>query len=550
MIIECQACRARFKLDESRIKGKGARIRCRKCGESIIVMKSDIPPTPPSPPAAKELLDLRAILNDAPVQKAAGSPFEQVDAAFDKIFSPEPEAGPVASREEKVPAPPEEKEPEELVQEPAEPREAIPPPLSREEVDMAFDELLREDVEPETISRKSTKSALPGDEIDASFESPLFPETDLEPPPPPGTEEPAPDRGFLDAPFPQEPEKEEKPLLLEESEEIGPPDRSIEDLFRPPQPAIDGSEPAREPWTPLGLTESSSEYLRMNGVPAEPPSPLDISEQLGEAPLWPPGGEMPAAPPAPEPVPSFEEASSPRVEAIQEELADLAEKRRLQEEERELASPPPAPTPAQPLHPPPLETLSPRLPEVDKIPAARQRPPAPSRGPSIKILVLLLITLAVGGAYLAFLDPEHQSLQAIFSAVESFRSEGRESAPTYKVENLAGFYETGGNAGKRYVVQGMITPHGPKKTSGIRVRAELLDKNHQSIAEKTAYAGNVIPALNSADREKIEAAMANRFGDKLSNVDVPSGHSIPFMVVFFDPPEGIGEYRVEALKGE
>jgi hypothetical protein len=165
-------------------------------------------------------------------------------------------------------------------------------------------------------------------------------------------------------------------------------------------------------------------------------------------------------------------------------------------------------------------------------------------------MVLLFIALAGGGAYLAFLDPKGESLYAIFSAVESLRSGGKKSAQPYKAENLAGFYETGDKTGKLFVVRGMITNQGPGKTSGIRVRAELFDKNHQAIAEKTVYAGNVIPDLRSAEREQIETAMANRFGDKLSNVDVPPGNSVSFMVVFSDPPEGIEEYRVEALKGE
>ena len=543
MIIECQACRARFQLDESRIKGKGARIRCRKCGESIIVMKSDIPPTPPSPPAAKDLFDLRAIL-DAPEKKAARSSRDEVDTAFDKIFSPEPETGPGASREEKVPAPPEEKAPEEFTQEPEEPR-GTRAHLSREAVDTAFDELLREDPEPEMISPKPAESALPRDEFDAALESPLFAKADHEPPPSPETDEPAPDRGFPDAPFSREPEKEEELLLPEKSEEIGPPDRSIEEVFRTPQPEKEGSEPAREPLTPLELDESTSEYLRMNGVAAEPVMPLDISERLDETPHWSPGEEMASADVAPEPIPRIEGAPSSRMGAIQEELADLAEKRRRQEEARSLVPPPPAPPPQIP----PLETPSLTLPEVERPQAAAQRlPTAPSR--RITLLVLLLLTLAGAGAYLAILDPELESLHSIFSAVEYFRSGGEKPVQAYKVGNLAGFYETGGKAGKRFVIKGMVTYQGPGRTSGIRVRAELLDKRNQTIAEKTTYAGNIITALDSADREQIETAMANRFGDKLSNMDIPPGHSVSFMVVFFDPPEGVEEYRVEAMKGE
>jgi hypothetical protein len=33
-------------------------------------------------------------------------------------------------------------------------------------------------------------------------------------------------------------------------------------------------------------------------------------------------------------------------------------------------------------------------------------------------------------------------------------------------------------------------------------------------------------------------------------VDVAPGKSIPFMVAFFDPPDGIEEYRLEALDGD
>ncbi len=40
MIIQCESCRAKFKLNEELIKGKGARVRCKKCTDYIIVMKT------------------------------------------------------------------------------------------------------------------------------------------------------------------------------------------------------------------------------------------------------------------------------------------------------------------------------------------------------------------------------------------------------------------------------------------------------------------------------------------------------------------------------
>jgi hypothetical protein len=134
--------------------------------------------------------------------------------------------------------------------------------------------------------------------------------------------------------------------------------------------------------------------------------------------------------------------------------------------------------------------------------------------------------------------------------MESFWLGGKEPARPYKVENLFGYYEKGENAGQLFVVKGVVINQGRTKKSGIRIRAELLGGNRQTIAEKTVYAGNVIPGLGSMGREAIEAAMANRFGDGLINVDVAQGKSVPFMLVFFDPPAGIEEYRLEALDGE
>lgn len=40
--VQCDACAARYKLDESRIKGKGARITCPKCGHQFVVYKRDL----------------------------------------------------------------------------------------------------------------------------------------------------------------------------------------------------------------------------------------------------------------------------------------------------------------------------------------------------------------------------------------------------------------------------------------------------------------------------------------------------------------------------
>ena len=42
MIIQCDQCKTRFRLDDSKVKGKGVRVKCTKCQNLFIV-------TPPEP---------------------------------------------------------------------------------------------------------------------------------------------------------------------------------------------------------------------------------------------------------------------------------------------------------------------------------------------------------------------------------------------------------------------------------------------------------------------------------------------------------------------
>ena len=118
MIIECQTCHARFRLDESRIKGRGARVKCRKCGDSIVVFK-DAAPAPPTPggdgffdlgsavrdsagehpgsplpagnlipfPAPARPVEPFAAESSSPAVEVAGPAKDEVDLAFDRVLS-------------------------------------------------------------------------------------------------------------------------------------------------------------------------------------------------------------------------------------------------------------------------------------------------------------------------------------------------------------------------------------------------------------------------------------------------------------------------------
>ncbi len=611
MIIQCQACLARFKLDPSRIKGKGARIRCRKCSEAIIVMKSDFPPPEASPPVEKDQFDLGAILRKSEAtsptptrgevdtaiggiphreretdqvttlrvegpapptereqevlgQEPAEQPTEQtpalrdeVDASFESpaLSEEETEQAPPPPMED--PIPPEETEREVLGQVPAEPTAEQTPAL-RDEVDASFESppLSEEETEQapslpeeeppaekEALDLRSVlydpeeKTAAPShDEVDASFESPPLSEEETEQAPPPPAEDPTPPLVFLDDPLSLDLGKEKEISFLKEQ---GIPVRGAqedagEESLTVPPPSEEERVPGQESEGFFHLDTALPDFLRKMESTAEPAKQFDISGDLRTAPRETPEEDTGPVPPAPDHPPQIVEPPS-RADSIQEEMAGIAASTSL-EDTFVTEPPPPVMSPPKPL-------------EIERTQVTRQRTRVRSGKPSIALLLLLFAVLAGGGAYLAFTKTGQETLRTIVPSLESFWLGGKETVPSYHVGNLIGYYENG-NAGKMFIIKGGVTNQGRTAKSGIRIHAELLDVNKQTIAEKTAYAGNIITGLQSAGRERIEAVMSNHFGDKLSNVDVAPGKTVPFMVVFFDSPEGIEEYRLEALDAE
>lgn len=53
MVVTCPACTARYKLDDSKIKGRGARITCPKCSHKFVVYKDQPAPEKKPAPVAK-----------------------------------------------------------------------------------------------------------------------------------------------------------------------------------------------------------------------------------------------------------------------------------------------------------------------------------------------------------------------------------------------------------------------------------------------------------------------------------------------------------------
>ncbi|MBM2827917.1 MAG: Znf/thioredoxin put protein [Actinobacteria bacterium] len=479
MIIECSACSTRFRLDEARIKGRGARVRCRRCGESILVLK-------PGEPQAQartdsDSLDLRSAVRESfEGRREAGK-----DAA---AITPAPPGLDSAA--------------------PASPFVEMRPP-GKDDIDLAFDKILFSgrteepapamEEEPEDLAidfRPEEKVDLTGDKLpDLVTDFETSPGASFQPPEEAGREEAA----AVSAP---------SDFMVSDADTL--------DFLKKEY----GKE--KEDKAPAELDISGS-LRRDPAIPLEP-------EEVPETPLRASGPAPDAEKPVPLPPQDYEA-----------QLIEAAA---------------PALDPA--INPPPVETPPERepTPEKEPLPSKQPEPWKPvsrSLRPSPIALLLVFLALSGGGAYLGFTKGGQDLLRGLFPGMESLWKGGvAKSGPQFDLRNLIGYYERDTNAGDLFIIKGQIVNAGRTRKNSIRIHAGILDDKDRTIGETSCYAGNDIPGetLRTATREKIEEMLSNRFGDRLVNIEIPPGKSVPFKVVFFDAPDGISAYRLEVKEGE
>ncbi|MBI5576643.1 MAG: DUF3426 domain-containing protein [Deltaproteobacteria bacterium] len=168
------------------------------------------------------------------------------------------------------------------------------------------------------------------------------------------------------------------------------------------------------------------------------------------------------------------------------------------------------------------------------------------------VFFLLFLALAGGGAYLGFTKSGQETLRSMLPGMESLWSRGGKTGPQFDVRNLIGYYEPNSEEGNLFIIKGQVINVGRTRKSGIRIHAALLDEKDQPLKETSCYAGNVLQGdmLRKSPRAEIEKILSNRFGERLTNMDVQPGKSVPFMVVFFNAPADISAYRLEAKEGD
>jgi hypothetical protein len=190
-------------------------------------------------------------------------------------------------------------------------------------------------------------------------------------------------------------------------------------------------------------------------------------------------------------------------------------------------------------------------PMVIRSPGPRRNPPPrrPLYRRPLFLAAAISILLLAGGAFY-FVDGN--SGRKSSGKVLPVRARSAPEHAVFDVGNLKGYLNKQASGEPLYVVKGTVTNVGKVLNRGIRIEAALLGKDNQVIVKNGTFPGNVIDEslISHMSRVRIEGFLGMRYGQGDVNRDIPAGKILPFMVVFFDPPEGVESFRVKAIEAD
>ena len=103
------------------------------------------------------------------------------------------------------------------------------------------------------------------------------------------------------------------------------------------------------------------------------------------------------------------------------------------------------------------------------------------------------------------------------------------------------------SAGDIFVIVGQVRNEYDHPRSFIKITGKLYRKGKALAKTATVYGGNMLSDSDLArlDMAAINKRLQNRFGDNRSNIEVKTGKTLPFVLVFSKLPANLDEYTVE-----
>lgn len=158
--------------------------------------------------------------------------------------------------------------------------------------------------------------------------------------------------------------------------------------------------------------------------------------------------------------------------------------------------------------------------------------------------IVLVIALAGSGVYF-FGGPKAFSKVGLGFLVEWYGDKAGEDG-NITLKGVTASYTMNSTAGELFVVRGEAVNNFKKPRASIQIKASLVGPGGSILATKSAFCGNSLSneQLATLPLAKIEEILGNQFGDSLANLGLKPGATIPFVVVVSPVPKEATDYTV------
>jgi hypothetical protein len=165
----------------------------------------------------------------------------------------------------------------------------------------------------------------------------------------------------------------------------------------------------------------------------------------------------------------------------------------------------------------------------------------------ILLVVILILVIAAVGIYFFMPGLIPDSLPFLKPAGKEVVEDQGVSRLDFKDVN--GSFIQSRRSGQLFVIKGTVINNDSVSRSYILIKGSILDNTDKMIRQMLVYAGNTFSnnELKNKPFTDMKEALKLRTGKGNNNVDVPPGKGIPFMIVFENLPDNLGEFVVEAV---
>lgn len=175
--------------------------------------------------------------------------------------------------------------------------------------------------------------------------------------------------------------------------------------------------------------------------------------------------------------------------------------------------------------------------ESGPLPSMQARPKS-RRALWIVIFALLVVAGGAAGAwYYLGQSPQPQVSE----------EEAAKKVEHLTMRNVRQYTLANEKVGKVFVIEGRVVNEFPEPKELVELEAAIYDKNKKPVAVKRQLAGTQLSLfqLQVLSEKEMESFLNNKMEILANNTNVPPGGEVPFMILFYAPPDDLSEFGVK-----